>query len=87
MHLNTPLCLGVCSRAPLPCRPPPRRAPQSYETLADFVVPRSSAVVAEDNDYCVFSVVLFRRVMDSFKTAARSRGFQARTAATLRDVG
>jgi len=33
-------------------------------------------VVAEDQDYLVFSVVLFRRVVDNFKTAARTKGFQ-----------
>jgi hypothetical protein len=47
-----------------------------YESLAEFVVPRSSAAVAEDQDYLAFTVVLFRRVVDSFKTAARSKGFQ-----------
>ena len=48
----------------------------SYETLCDFVVPRSSARVAEDNDYALMGVVLFRRVADDFKAAARARGFQ-----------
>ena len=33
-------------------------------------------VVAEDSDYVVCTVVLFRRVVDSFKTAARGKGFQ-----------
>jgi hypothetical protein len=47
-----------------------------YEGLSEFVVPRSSAVVAEDQDYCVFTVMLFKRVVDNFKTAARSKGFQ-----------
>lgn len=39
-------------------------------------VPRSSKVVAEDNDNALFTVTLFRRVADTFKTAARTRGFQ-----------
>jgi V-type H+-transporting ATPase subunit C len=51
-----------------------------YEMLSDFVVPRSSAIVAEDSDYVVFNVVLFRRVVDSFKTSARAAGFQIKDA-------
>lgn len=39
-------------------------------------VPRSSKHVTEDQDYVLMSVVLFRRVVDDFKTAARVRGFQ-----------
>lgn len=47
-----------------------------YESLSEYVVPRSSSVVAEDQDYQAFTVVLFRRVVDNFKTAARGKGFQ-----------
>lgn len=32
--------------------------------------------MAEDADYVLMSVVLFRRTVDDFKTAARVRGFQ-----------
>lgn len=39
-------------------------------------VPRSCRRVAEDADYVLMSVVLFRRTVDDFKTAARVRGFQ-----------
>ncbi|KAF6262753.1 vacuolar H+ ATPase V1 sector, subunit C [Scenedesmus sp. NREL 46B-D3] len=49
-----------------------------YEKLCDFVVPRSSKHVTEDQDYVLMSVVLFRRVVDDFKTAARVRGFQVK---------
>ena len=49
-----------------------------YESLSEFVVPRSTSVVAEDQDYQAFTVVLFRRVVDNFKTAARGKGFQVR---------
>lgn len=52
-----------------------------YERMAEFVVPRSTAAVAEDGDYVVFTVVLFKRVADNFKTAARSRGFQVKEVA------
>ncbi len=48
----------------------------SYEKLCDFVVPRSTRLVTEDADYALFSVVLFKRVVDDFKAAARTRGFQ-----------
>lgn len=50
----------------------------SYETLCNFVVPRSSKVIAEDNDYALVTVVLFRRVVDEFKTACRTKGYQVR---------
>ncbi|KAJ7524212.1 hypothetical protein O6H91_18G082800 [Diphasiastrum complanatum] len=50
----------------------------SYETLSDFVVPRSSKKLHEDNEYALYTVVVFRRVADTFKTAARERSFQVR---------
>jgi hypothetical protein len=39
-------------------------------------VPRSCKRVTEDQDYVLMSVVLFRRTVDDFKTAARVCGFQ-----------
>ena len=39
-------------------------------------VPRSSKLIYEDNDYSLYSVTLFKRVAESFKQAARSKGFQ-----------
>lgn len=51
---------------------------RSYETLTEYVVPRSSVLVEEDADYAVFAFVLFRRVEDEFKKEARSRGFQVK---------
>lgn len=50
----------------------------SYETLSTFVVPRSSKKLHEDNEYALYTVILFRKVSDTFKTAARERGFQVR---------
>ena len=41
-------------------------------------VPRSSKQVAEDGDYLLYRVALFRRVCDSFKAACRTAGYQAR---------
>ncbi|CAL6382236.1 unnamed protein product [Bathycoccus prasinos] len=52
----------------------------SYETLAQFVVPRSSKMLKEENDYSLFTVTLFRRTVDSFKNAVREKNgaFQVR---------
>lgn len=44
-------------------------------------------VVAEDADYLVFTVVLFRRAVDNFKAAARTKGFQARCMAAAAGRG
>lgn len=50
----------------------------SYESLSTFVVPRSSKKLHEDNEYALYTVTLFRKVSDTFKTAARERGYQVR---------
>lgn len=50
----------------------------NYEKLCEWIVPRSSRPVAEDNDYCLVTAVLFRRVLDDFKVAARTRGYVVR---------
>ncbi|KAH0460580.1 hypothetical protein IEQ34_011243 [Dendrobium chrysotoxum] len=42
------------------------------------MVPRSSKKLYEDNEYALYTVTLFGRVADNFKTSARERGFQAR---------
>lgn len=50
----------------------------SYESFSDYVVPRSATVLAEDGDYLLYGVTLFRRTANAFRTAARGRGFQVR---------
>ncbi|MCD7460057.1 V-type proton ATPase subunit C [Datura stramonium] len=50
----------------------------SYETLTTFVVPRSSKMLYEDNEYALYTVTLFNRDADNFKIKARERGFQIR---------
>ncbi|XP_010066422.2 V-type proton ATPase subunit C [Eucalyptus grandis] len=50
----------------------------SYETLTSYVVPRSSKQLHEDNEYALYTVTLFSRVADNFRTTARERGFQIR---------
>lgn len=39
-------------------------------------VPRSSKKLHEDNEYALYTVTLFRRVADNFRSSARDRGFQ-----------
>jgi hypothetical protein len=39
-------------------------------------VPRSSKKLSEDNEYALYTVTLFRKVADTFKTSAREKGFQ-----------
>ncbi|KAG1367571.1 putative B3 domain-containing protein LFL1 [Cocos nucifera] len=41
-------------------------------------VPRSTKKLHEDNEYALYTVTLFGRVADNFKTSARERGFQIR---------
>ncbi|GJW01782.1 V-type proton ATPase subunit C [Tanacetum coccineum] len=48
----------------------------SYETLTTYVVPRSSKNLHEDNEYAIYTVTLFNRDADNFRTKARERGFQ-----------
>ncbi|XP_021765139.1 V-type proton ATPase subunit C-like [Chenopodium quinoa] len=50
----------------------------SYETLTEYVVPRSSKKLYEDNEYALYTVTLFNRVADNFRIKARERGFQIR---------
>jgi len=50
----------------------------SYESLTEFVLPRSSFLIDEDNEYSLFRVVLFRRISDEFKNIARDRKFIVR---------
>ncbi|XP_027358624.1 V-type proton ATPase subunit C-like isoform X3 [Abrus precatorius] len=50
----------------------------SYETLTTYVVPRSSKKLYEDNEYALYTVTLFSRVADNFRTSSREKGFQIR---------
>ncbi|XP_077212169.1 vacuolar ATP synthase subunit C (VATC) / V-ATPase C subunit / vacuolar proton pump C subunit (DET3) [Tasmannia lanceolata] len=49
-----------------------------YETLTNYVVPRSSKKLYEDNEYALYTVTLFHKVADNFKISAREKGFQIR---------
>lgn len=49
-----------------------------YETLTDMIVPRSSRVLFEDEENCLVSVTLFRRVADEFRHKCRENKFNVR---------
>lgn len=52
---------------------------KSYETiLPELVVPRSSTLIYEDNEHCLYNVTLFRKVMEEFKLKAREKKFVVR---------
>lgn len=55
----------------------------SYEMFADMVVPRSAKTVAEDGDYVLKRVILFKRFFDDFKQNARLKGCQVRRTVLL----
>ncbi|KAI8099298.1 uncharacterized protein BX664DRAFT_381875 [Halteromyces radiatus] len=49
-----------------------------YETLTSMVVPRSSIKIAEDDEFGLFTVTLFQRVVDEFSHKAREEKFIVR---------
>ncbi|KAM6149702.1 V-type proton ATPase subunit C 2 isoform 3-T3 [Erethizon dorsatum] len=51
---------------------------KTYESLSDMVVPRSTKLIAEDTEGGLFTVTLFRKVMDDFKTKAKENKFMVR---------
>ncbi|KFO95890.1 V-type proton ATPase subunit C 2 [Calypte anna] len=51
---------------------------KTYESLSDMVVPRSTKMITEDAEAGLFTVTLFRKVMDDFKAKARENRFMVR---------
>jgi len=49
-----------------------------YEKLAQCVLPRSSELITEDNEYGLWSVTLFKKFADEFKGACRDKKFTVR---------
>ncbi|ORZ09847.1 hypothetical protein BCR42DRAFT_494787 [Absidia repens] len=49
-----------------------------YETLTSMIVPRSSVKIAEDDEFGLFTVTLFQRVVDEFTHKAREERFIVR---------
>jgi len=50
----------------------------TYEKLNNYVLPRSSKLLTEDAEYGLFSVILFKRVVEDFKNIAREKRFTVR---------
>lgn len=51
----------------------------SYETLTQFVIPRSAAVIATDLEYLLYTVTLFKKYQQEFTAAAREHKWHPRT--------
>lgn len=43
-----------------------------------MIVPRSSSLITQDQDYGLFNVTLFKKVVDEFKLHAREKKFVVR---------
>lgn len=52
---------------------------KNYETMANFVVPRSSQKLAEDDEFVLFSVTLFKKFAGDFVHKCREYSFIPRT--------
>lgn len=50
----------------------------NYEKLTDMIVPRSSQMITQDQDYGLFTVSLFKKVEEEFKHHAREKKFIVR---------
>lgn len=51
---------------------------ESYERLTSLVVPRSSSKLAEDEEFALFNVTIFKKVEQEFVQKAREHKFQVR---------
>jgi len=49
-----------------------------YEKLTEYVLPRSSKVIAEDTEFFLVTVTLFKQVVQDFKNVAREKRFTVR---------
>ncbi|XP_022184739.1 V-type proton ATPase subunit C [Nilaparvata lugens] len=49
-----------------------------YEKLTEMIVPRSTQLVHQDNDFGLFTVTLFKKVVEEFKLHAREKKFIVR---------
>ncbi|ODV81167.1 vacuolar ATP synthase subunit C (V-ATPase C subunit) [Suhomyces tanzawaensis NRRL Y-17324] len=52
---------------------------KTYETLTQFVIPRSAEVIATDAEYSLYTVTLFKKYQQEFNTAAREHKWHPRT--------
>ncbi|KAI5753383.1 V-type proton ATPase subunit C [Diaphorina citri] len=51
---------------------------QNYEKLTAMIVPRSSQLVSQDQDFALYTVTLFKKVQDEFRHHAREKKFIVR---------
>ncbi|CAF0737739.1 unnamed protein product [Didymodactylos carnosus] len=51
---------------------------EKYETLCAMIVPRTAELIAEDQDFCLFTVTLFQKTEDTFKHKCRENKFTVR---------
>lgn len=49
-----------------------------YEKLTDMIVPRSTQLITQDAEYGLFTVTLFKKIVDEFKLHAREKKFIVR---------
>jgi len=49
-----------------------------YERITDMIVPRSSQLITQDQDFALYTVTLFKKVVDEFKLHAREKKFVVR---------
>ncbi|XP_015510091.1 V-type proton ATPase subunit C isoform X1 [Neodiprion pinetum] len=49
-----------------------------YEKLTDMIVPRSTQLISQDQEYGLFTVTLFKKVIEEFKLHAREKKFIVR---------
>lgn len=49
-----------------------------YEKLTNMIVPRSTQLITQDADYGLFTITLFKKVIDEFKLHAREKKFIVR---------
>lgn len=50
----------------------------TYEKITDMIVPRSSQLITQDHEYGLFTVSLFKKVVEEFKLHARDKKFIVR---------
>lgn len=50
----------------------------TYERLTDMVVPHSSQLITQDQDFGLFTVTLFKKVVEEFKLHSREKKFVVR---------
>lgn len=49
-----------------------------YEKLTDMIVPRSTVLVTTDGEFALYTVTLFKKVVEEFKLHAREKKFFVR---------